>query len=359
MADLGGKPRESWLLERGDFHVRKERVELGFLTALSRDRPASAYWSRARAAGARDDTTYQRRALAEWLTDCEHGAGALLARVMVNRLWQGHFGEGLVRTVNDFGKRGEPPSHPELLEWLASELVRGGWRLKPIHRLIVLSAAYRQDVTSNPLGASRDPENRLWWRRQPRRIESEIFRDSMLAVAGTLNRRVYGPAFKPPIQPEAIQARNVTDPYPKDARDTSETRRRTVYLFHKRVVQYPLLSAFDGPDAAACCGRRNVTTVATQALAVLNEPFVRLRAEEFARRLRAEAAGSPAAQVRRAYRLALAREPSPAEVESSVRFLDRQRAARTARESGVDYDLLALTDFAQVMFGMNEFLYVD
>jgi hypothetical protein len=190
-------------------------------------------------------------------------------------------------------------------------------------------------------------------------MEAEEFRDSMLAAAGTLNPAMYGPGFKPPIQPEALQARNVQNPYPKDARDTPETRRRSIYMFHKRVAPYPLLQAFDGPDASASCGRRNVTTVAPQALAVLNEPFIRLRALEFAQRLAKEAGTDDGAQVRRAYRLALGREPTADELQASTGFLQRQRAAHAAREPGEDARLLALADFAQVVFGLNEYIYID
>jgi hypothetical protein len=358
MADFGGKPRESWLLERGDFRRRKEKVELGFLTALTRDRTVEEYWSQARAQGKRDDTTYQRRALAEWMTDSEHGAGALLARVMVNRLWQGHFGEGLVRTPSDFGKRCDGPTHPELLEWLAYELAHNGWRLKPLHRLMVLSAAYQEGSALDPQAPRVDPENRLLWRRRLTRLEAESYRDSMLAVAVTLNPEMYGPGFRPPIPSEAMQARNIQDPYPKNLRDGPENRRRSVFMFHKRVVQYPLLQAFDGPDASASCSRRSVTTVAPQALAVLNEPFVRLRSMELAHRLRKEAPASPAAQVERAYRLALGRAPTAAESETSVRFIAAQTTAH-GRETGQDTGLLALADFAQVVFGLNEFIYID
>jgi hypothetical protein len=265
----------------------------------------------------------------------------------------------LVRTVNDFGARSDPPTHPELLEWLASDLVRGGWRLKPLHRRIVLSAAYGQGTAFNERAAAVDPENRLLWRRTLRRMEADIFRDSMLSLAGSLNPAMYGPGFKPPIQAEAIQGRNVKGPYPRDARDTPETRRRTVYVFHKRVTPYPLLQAFDAPDASTPCGRRNLTTVAPQALAVLNEPFVRLRALELARRLREDAGTAPAGQVRRAYRLALGREPSPVELEASTAFIRRQTEAHSARKPGEEPAILALADFAHVLFGLNEFLYID
>ncbi len=358
MADFGAAPRPTWLLERGDLYRKKEQLELGFLTALTHGPPPSEYWRRARAAGDRKDTTYQRRALADWITDTRHGAGALLARVIVNRIWQHHFGEGLVRTVNDFGTRGEPPSHPKLLEWLAFELVRGGWRLKPIHRLIVTSAAYRQAIRYDAVKVRLDPENRLLWRRRPRRIEAEAFRDALLAVSGSLNPESGGPAFRAPIQAEAIQARNVTNPYPPDLQETPDTRRRSVYMFHKRVVQYPLAQAFDGPDAAASCGRRPVTTVAPQALVILNEPFVRRRAGEFAGRLVAEAGDEPGKQVDHAFRMALARAPSPTERAASVRFLEQQVARRAVRD-GAEARRLTLADFAQALFGYNEFMYVD
>src|SRR4029077_18286675 len=153
-----------------------------------------------------------------------------------------------------------------------------------------------------------DPDNRLLWRRRPQRIESEILRDSMLAVSDTLNPQRFGPAFKAPVAPEAIQARNMKDPYPKDLQDTPATRRRSVYMFHKRVVQHPLMQAFDGPDAQASCGRRENTTVAPQALALLNGTFVRARARDFARTVEQTAGAEPEAQVRLAWRLALGRE---------------------------------------------------
>ena len=163
--------------------------------------------------------------------------------------------------------------------------------------MILTSAAYRQDTTYDADRAANDPDNRLLWRRRPRRLEAEVLRDAMLAVSGMLNPEIYGPAFKPPIPPEAMLARNTKDPYPKDAQDTRATRRRTVYMFHKRVVQYPLMQAFDGPEAAVSCGRRNVTTVAPQALALLNDPFVRDRAADFADRLLAEGGATPEGRV--------------------------------------------------------------
>jgi hypothetical protein len=357
LQEKGAGAPESWLLDRGDFHRRKEKVTVGFLSCLTRGRTSEQYWDEALARRARGDSTYQRKAMADWITDIEHGPGALLARVAVNRVWQGHFGEGIVRTVNDFGKRSDKPSHPELLEYLANRLVQGGWKLKPIHRMIVLSETYKQGTTYDARGAKIDPENRLLWRRTPRRIESEIFRDSILSVAGTLNRQIHGPAFRPPIQQEAMLARNVQDPYPSNIEETSDTLRRTVYMFHKRVVPYPLLQVFDGPDASASCGRRNVSTVAPQALAILNEPFVRRRAAEFGARLQKEAEDDRTAQVKRGYVLALGRQPSAKELDASVRFLELRTKERSTRAE--QSAAAALTDFAQVIFGLNEFIYVD
>jgi Protein of unknown function (DUF1553)/Protein of unknown function (DUF1549) len=361
-ADFGTKPRETFLLARGDFRAKSEPVELGFLTALTRGKGPEDYWAAARAASRRSDSTQQRRALAEWMTDVGHGAGNLVARVIVNRVWQHHFGEGLVRTVNDFGARGEPPTHPELLEWLASEFVNGGWKLKPLHRLIMTSSVYLQDTTFDAAKAKVDPDNRLLWRRRPQRMESEILRDAMLAVSGTLNLQMFGPAIKAPIVPEAIQARNMTDPYPKDLKDLPATRRRSVYMFHKRVVQHPLMQAFDGPDAQASCGRRENTTVAPQALALLNDKFVRARSLDFAQRVAKEAGAEPEGQVRLAWRLALGRQPSSNELDSATAFINaqvRQRATRDPGKSKLETQPLALADLCQVIFAMNEFIYVD
>jgi len=359
-ADFSNTPRETFLLARGDFRAKSEPVELGFLTALTRGKTSADYWTAARSQSRRSDSTQQRRALAEWMTDTEHGAGALLARVIVNRVWQHHFGQGLVRTVNDFGARCDPPTHAELLEWLTSEFVKNGWKLKPLHRLIMNSSVYLQDTAFDATKASIDPDNRLLWRRRPQRIESEILRDTMLAVSGTLNPQMFGPAVKAPIAPEAIQARNMTDPYPKDLKDSPATRRRSVYMFHKRVVQHPLMQAFDGPDAQASCGRRENTTVAPQALALLNDKFIRARASDFAQRVAKEAGTEAQAQIRLAWRLALAREPSADELESSAAFIKAQIQQRSTRDSGTsDPQHLGLTDFCQMIFALNEFIYVD
>jgi hypothetical protein len=362
IVDRQATPEPTWLLDRGDFYAKKELLQVGFLSVLTGSRSPEEYWKAARREIAPDRSTGQRRALADWITDPDEGAGALLARVIVNRVWQHHFGEGLVRTVSDFGVRGERPTHPELLEWLAHELVADGWRLKPLHRRILASAVYMQDSSFDADRATRDPDNRLLWRRRPRRLEAESLRDAVLSASGKLNDKPFGPAYKSPIPPEAMLARNTKDPYPKDARDTDSTRRRTVYMFHKRVVQHPLLQAFDRPEAAVTCGRRNVTTVAPQALALLNDPFVRDRAADLARWLLAGSGATADGWVTRGFELALSRPPTDAERAASVHFLDTQFQRRSARDQTRTPDeprLRALTDFAQALFSLNEFIYVD
>ena len=361
-ADYAAEPRETWLFERGDFMARNERLSLGFLTVMMRDKTTDDYWNAARDTKLRDDSTQQRHAIADWIADTDHGAGVLLARVMVNRVWQHHFGNGIVHTVSDFGTRGDAPTHPELLEWLTGEFIRSGWSLKHLHRLILNSATYRQGTAPNEANHAIDPNNHLIWRRRPQRLESEAFRDSMLAVAGSLNPEMFGPSFKPPIPGEAMQARNVKDPYPGDVQDSPASRRRSVYMFHKRVVQYPLMMAFDAPDAQVSCGRRTNTTVAPQALALLNDPFVRLRSEEFSRRLKTEAGNEADAQIRLALQLSLARQPAAAELTDAQAFLIEQTAARRQRDGQLSEDTaktLALTDFCQMLFSFNEFIYVD
>ena len=297
--------------------------------------------------------------MAEWITDTRQGAGALLARVIVNRLWQHHFGEGLVRTASDFGTQGDAPSHPDLLDWLAGELIRGGWRLKPLHKLIVTSACYRQGfVAATPKPLSADPDNRLLWRRRPQRIESEVLRDSMLAAGGVLVQTLFGPGVKAPIPAELNSAANTKDPYPKDGKDEPATWRRSIYLFSKRSLRQPLLETFDGADPSVSCARRVSTTVAPQGLALLNDPFVRARAVDLARRVALEAGRATDRQVRRAFGLALSRTPTDAELRDSIRFVAAQTTARTARND-TDAAPQALADFCQALFGLNEFLYVD
>ena len=225
------------------------------------------------------------------MTDVDCGAGALLARVIVNRLWQHHLGRGLVGTPGDFGSRGDPPSHPDLLEWLSGQLVRGGWKLKPIHKLIVDSATYRQSGEWDRSRAGIDPENRLWWRREARRLEAEAIRDAILAVSGTLNRTSFGPSVKPRIPSEAIY--NPVESYhqwPEDIRDGPGTWRRSIYVFSKRANLFPFLQSFGAPRTLQSCARRDASMGPIQALDLLNDEFVREQSRYFAERVLWESA---------------------------------------------------------------------
>jgi hypothetical protein len=344
LSDNGREPGKTYRLARGDPSRKAEEVTAGFLSVLSAT-PTFARWQLPPPPGRM--STFQRRALAEWLTDLDSGAGRLLARVIVNRLWQHHFGEGLVRTPNDFGHQGERPTHPELLDWLATELIREGWHLKPIHRLILTSAVYTQGIATDPAALTADPDNHLLGRRRPLRLEAEAVRDSILAVSGKLDVTMYGPAVKPFIPPEVMAGRN-KDKLPRPAADGPAQWRRSVYLFTKRSLQTPFLEVLDAPNAAGSCGRRTRSTVAPQALLFLNDGFLRTQAGFFADRVLAEGGAEPDGRVRLAYRLALGRVPTAAEAEAARRFLDGQGSGRGA-----------YVNLCQVLFGLNEFVYVD
>jgi hypothetical protein len=244
-------------LKRGDPDHKAGVAAPGVLQVVSATAGELAAWRPTERAGSR--TPQQRRALAAWLTDVERGAGALLARVAVNRAWQHHFGTGLVATSSDFGRRGEPPTHPELLDWLAFEFVRGGWDVKRLHRLIVTSAAYRQSAATEPATLAADPENRWWARWQPRRLEGEAIRDALLSVSGLLDERLEGPGTLDPQQ-----------------------RRRSLYFTVKRSQLIPMLTVFDGPDGTTPVPVRPRTTVAPQALWLLNDPTVQAAAQRLA-----------------------------------------------------------------------------
>ena len=339
-ADGRGYPhfyKETHFLRRGDVQAKEGVAEPGLLQVLTRNPTGIAHWQRQPPADAK--TSHRRATLARWITDVDSGAGQLAARVIVNRLWQHHFGEGLVTTPSDFGKQGEPPSHPELLDWLAGELIRGGWRLKSLHRLIVTSATYRQASDVDPAKAAVDPGNRLLWRYNRRRLEGEAIRDTFLALSGALDPRLYGRA-----------GRDETSP------------RRSLYLEVKRSRLPLFLRTFDAPDYVSGLAKRSVTTTAPQALAIMNSPAVRGWAERFAARLAAEAktpeARTPDAMVRAGYAAALGREPTPTELHDGRLFLEGQAAAYAAAGRR-DGEAVARADFCQVLMGLNETLHIE
>jgi mono/diheme cytochrome c family protein len=324
---------ETHLLKRGDTNQKQEVARPGFLQVLSRS-PQADQWQWTPPAGA--PYSGRRRSLANWMTDVEKGGGALMARVAVNRLWQHHFGRGLVATPNDFGKTGTLPANPALLDWLAGELIRHGWQLKPLHRLIMTSAAYQQNTIADPAKTAADPDNNLFLRRIPRRLEAEAVRDSTLAVAGLLDPTMYGPGSL-----------------------DENSHRRSIYFTVKRSQLVNSMVVFDAPEPLVSQGSRPTTTVAPQALLMMNSPQSRTWAQAFAHRiLRLEQPADPAAQVNRAYQLALGREPRPAELSAATAFIASGTASYQSAGQP-DPPAQALADFCQMVCALNEFVYAD
>jgi hypothetical protein len=368
-----GTARTAQVLKRGDPHKPAETVTPGVPRILSGGRQPLEH-PRTQGADAPRSAAADRIALADWLTRPDH---PLTARVIVNRLWQHHFGRGLVATPNDFGLRGEPPTHPEVLDWLACELVEHGWSLKHMHRLMVLSATYQQSSRwSDPRGRQLDPDNRLLARMNRRRLEGEALRDNALAVAGTLNTQLGGPMIRVPLEPEIYEL-IFTEEEPDGLWPTTpvarQHTRRSLYLYNKRNVRLPLLEAFDQPDTLTSCPVRPVSTFAPQALILLNGPFLREQAAAMAARLLHESPRGERDCINRAYRLALARPPTGGEQGVAADFLreqselirDRLRrglpvAVPGGLPRGVDpARAAALADFCLALFNRNEFLYVE
>ncbi len=303
------------------------RVPSALLTAMTPELPLQ--------------TEAPRSLLAAWINDPDN---PLTARVLVNRVWQYHFGKGIVATSNDFGINGSRPSHLELLDYLSNEFLANGRRLKPLHRLILLSSTYRQASRSpdNALGRRKDPDNRLLWHYPRRRLDAEEIRDAMLSLADKLNRKAGGPSVVVPVADDLIQLLYDPKQWPVTA-DAAEYDRRSVYLLVKRNLRLPFLEVFDQPDAATSCPRRASSTHALQALELLNGPTTHRLAGAFAQRLEQDAGSDPASQVERAYLLAAGRVPTPREKELAVKFLAKQ----------------PLSEFALAVFNLNAFLYVD
>lgn len=313
------------------------------------------------------DVTNPRTHLAQWLASSDQ---PLTSRVIVNRLWQQHFGVGLVKTANDFGLKGERPSHPELLDWLAATLVENGWRLKSLHRLIVLSNTYQQSSrvqfsTRQNVGQAShlpvlpgeitgetpvsrlsqqqeiDPENRLLWHFPRRRLSAEEVRDAMLSVSGRINLKAGGPSVLVPVDPELVQLLYKPSQW-SVTKDATEHDRRSVYLMAKRNLRLPFLENLDAPALQTSCARRESSTHAPQALEMLNGSLSNDLAAVFARRLEQEANGDSDRLVDRAFRLALGRPPLPNERKRSLEFLREQPT----------------TEFTLALFNLNGFLYV-
>jgi hypothetical protein len=304
-----------------------------------------------------------RLALARWLVQPDH---PLTARVMVNRVWQWHFGQGLVSTPGDFGKMGQPPSHPKLLDWLATEFVRGRWSLKHLHRLIMTSAAYQRSSRFDHAGNRRiDADNRYLWKANRRRLEGEAIWDALHATAGTLNRTVGGRPVVPPLVEEELAALRDRWHWTVSA-DPAQHTRRGLYILSRRNFRFPLLEAFDAPVNSVSCPKRETTTVAPQALWLMNNRIVQQQAHAFAARLAREAGARPADWIDRAWRLALGRPASKEERASASELLaELERSGTPLADLPAELKRLpaaraaALVKLCLAVFNLNEFVHVD
>lgn len=325
----GPAPARTFLLERGELNHRGEEVLAGFPIVLSgsKQQPGSAHSPAPPKA--------PRLELARWIASPEN---PLTARVLVNRLWQHHFGRGIVRTASDFGVRGERPTHPELLDWLASEFTSSGWDMKHLHRLMLTSATYTQSCQASPEAQTQDPDNDLFSRMNRLRLEGESLRDNLLAVSGRLNDAMGGPGVLPPVPTEKIQGFHGW----KASVDPRDHTRRSIYVFARRNLRFPFLEVFDLPDSNLSCPARQRSTTAPQALSMLNGSEVQAAADALADRLRHEAS-QPDRCIAAGYRYALGRAPSVRELALAQQFL----ASAPLRE------------FCRALFNLNEFLYTD
>ncbi len=331
MAVAEGQPDDLPVMLRGSHLTPGAIAPRGVPAVLASRQPAIA------------ERSSGRRELADWLARPDH---PLAARVMANRIWKWHFGEGIVRTPDNFGTLGDRPDHPELLDWLASRFVESGWSVKSLHRRIMLSSAYQRAYAPNPAAEARDPENRLLWRANRRRMEAEAIRDSLLAVAGRLDLAAGG---------KTMRHRNFTNLNAMAlSRDPElyETRRRSVYLPVLRSALYEVLAAFDFASPSAPSGRRGTTMVAPQALFMMNSPLVEEASRHFARRVLDQGGAADATRIRLAHELAYAREPAEAEIASWSAFLDQYESAASSRDD-------AWQALCRILVSSNEYLYVQ
>lgn len=337
------KPPVTHVMARGNPHSPTDAVSPGFPSVIDPTDPKLPEV-------AADATSSGRRSvLADWIAS---GKNPLTARVIVNRIWQHHFGRGIVGSPNDFGQYGDQPTHPELLDWLANDFVAGDWKMKRLHKLICLSATYRMSSRADARALTADPNNQLLWRFPMRRLSAEELRDSMLAVAGTLDRRLYGESIYPKIPREVLAGQSV----PGQGWPTSkpeDSNRRSIYVHIKRSLRLPILSMFDQADTDTTCPARYVTTVPTQALGLFNGEFTHEVAEGFVKRLKKEVPDDVSARVARAIRLTSGRTPSATELDRDLKFLDdlTTREKLTQDQAWVEYAVLLLNT--------SEFIYLD
>ncbi len=360
LTEIPGQVPVTHVFHRGDPDQPRQVVAPGGLTVLD-DLPLST--TPLAGASGLSPTTGRRSAFARWLTDPRH---PLTARVIVNRVWMHHFGRGIVGTPGDFGKLGERPTHPELLDWLAHQFIRGGWRLKELHRQIMTTSAYRQSSQRDADAARLDPDNRLLGRMSVRRLEAEAIRDGILSISGSLCLKMFGEPV--PVRENDVGqvvigkgmkdlARGTTVAAPLPA---GEVHRRSIYVQVRRSLPLGILEAFDAAPAEPNCERRNSSTVTPQALLLMNNDFLVEQSQAFAARLLREAGNDPRAQVIRAWRLTFAADPTTNEVSDALTFLAQQTERfRAAATKPGDPPRQALATFCQALLSSNRFLYVE
>jgi hypothetical protein len=369
MIDISATAPPTYLLRGGNVKNVGEEVQPGFLTILD---PGDAKVS----APAGLNSTGRRTALANWLTDPKN---PLTARVMVNRVWQYHFGRGIVATAGDFGRMGSSPTHPELLDYLSTYFVENGWSMKKLHKLIVMSNTYQQSSESQAKAAEEDPDNKLLWRYDRRRMEAEAIRDSMLLVSGLLNPEMGGPGVFPPVPAGTLSdlsASAAAGGWRTD-KETTKANRRSVYIFVRRNLRYPMLQEFDSANTFEVWHSRKNTVTPSQSLDLLNNDLVLEWSRAFAGRVLSDTGLTPEArdQVDRAFTLAYGRKADGEELKTAVEFLERQtpimksRLAETSKAKpplpitipdGMDpARAAALVDLCHMLLASNEFLYIN
>jgi len=336
MKDEGPTAPKTFILRGGAWDGAMDEVQPGFLSILD---PAPAKVTPAA------HSTGRRTALAEWLAS---ESNPLSTRVIVNRVWHYHFGRGIVATPSDFGVMGDRPSHRELLDWLTHKFVtEDRWSLKALHRRILLSDTYRQSSAAREDALRADPENRLLWRFSRRRLEGETVRDAMLATAGLLNLKMGGPGIFPPLPDGALpKGYQLWKPGPAE-----DHNRRSIYLFVRRNLRYPLFQSFDFPDTHESCARRQSTVTPDQALELINGKLVSEWSRSFAARVANDRGLDVRGKAERALRLAYQRTPGAAEIDKAASFLTSQERLAGSPES-------ALADLCQTLLSSNEFLYL-
>lgn len=341
--EFGSQGREMFLLERGNPNSPGDKIEPAFPEILDTSVPEMPKMA------SDASTSGRRRILADWIASDKN---ILTARVMVNRVWQHHFGRGIVRTPNNFGGLGTPPTHPELLDWLAVDLMENDWRLKQLHRKILLTSVYQMSSRPSPEALAKDPSNDLLSRFDMRRLSGEELRDSLLATSGTLNLQMHGPSIYPEISPEVLAGQS--NPGSGWGKSTpEEASRRSIYIHVKRSLLMPLLSTFDMPDPDFTCEARFSTTQPAQSLAMLNGKFTGDMATAFANRIAKEAGDDPKARIVSAFRIALCREPSAQEIDRNLALIE---TLQSKHQQSVEN---AWRLFSLTLLNTNEYMYLD